>query len=64
MVGLVPLFAVETLDPGTAPQGFPVSAAAWNGFLLTGPILPGWYRIGLCPVKASADCSRCSADIA
>ncbi len=32
MVGLIPLFAVETLDPGTAPQSSRFQPGAWNGF--------------------------------
>ena len=37
---------------------FPGSTGAWNGFLPTGPTLPGWYHAGLYPAKASESCSR------
>ncbi len=36
MVGLIPLFAVETLEPTAAGAAFPASTAAWSGSSPTG----------------------------
>ena len=36
MVGLIPLFAVETLEPEMLDQ-LPASSAAWSGSSRTGP---------------------------
>ena len=51
MVGLIPLFAVETLEPEHAGPSCRSSARGSNGSSTTAPTSPRWCRAGTSPVR-------------
>ena len=61
MVGLIPLFAVETLEPELLEQ-LPEFKRRLEWFLEL-PARPraAWSRAGMSRARASAACSRCCA---
>ena len=60
MVGLIPLFAVETLEPELCAK-VPGSPSGSTGSSTTGPIWRRWCRAGTSRAKASGGCCRCCA---
>ena len=62
LVGLMPLLAVETIEPDLLAAAAEFQAHAWTGSSTIGPIWPAWFRAGRSPAWASADCWRwCAA---
>ena len=65
MVGLIPLFAVEVLEPGAVARNCPNSPPGWNGILNHRPDLANlvsrWHECGDGRTPA---CFRCCAVIA
>ena len=61
MVGLIPLFAVETLEPELLEQAAGLQARGWSGSSSTGPTWPRWCRAGKSRAAASGGCCRCCA---
>ena len=64
MVGLIPLFAVETLEPRPAGRAAGVQRAPATGSSRTGRISRSWCRAGTSRAWASGGCCRCCAAIA
>ena len=64
MVGLIPLFAVEMLEPELLERAAGLRRAAASGSSSTGPTWPSWCRAGRSRARASAACCRCCAAIA
>ena len=60
MVGLIPLFAVETLEPCCSTRSL-ISRGAWNGSSTTAPTLRPWSRAGRSRGWANAGCFPCCA---
>ncbi len=61
MVGLIPLFAVETLEPEMLEQAAGVQRSGWSGSSNTGRTWPSWCRAGTSRAAASGGCCRCCA---
>jgi len=60
MVGLIPLFAVEVLDPALLDE-LPTSNAGWSGSSRTAPNSRNSSRIGISPASVRVGFSRSSA---
>ena len=62
MVGLIPLYAIETIDPRSL-ETFPILNAVWNGYWPTSRNLPILFPAGMTVVKEKPECCRCCVAI-